>query len=66
MSVHNESKVELITHPQLNDYLGKGDKSLLEKLAKKLKGEISFKSNDELHLNGFEFYSMADGQKIEW
>lgn len=66
MSIHNESKVELITHPQLNDYLGKGDKSLLEKLAKKLKGEISFKSNDELHLNGFEFYSTADGQKIEW
>ncbi|QVL55343.1 MAG: ribonuclease E/G [Simkaniaceae bacterium] len=66
MSIHNESKVELITHPQLNDYLGKGDKSLLEKLAKNLKGEISFKSNDELHLNGFEFYSMADGQKIEW
>ena len=66
MSVHNENKVELITHPQLNDYLRKGDRSLLEKLAKKLKGEISFKSNDELHLNGFEFYSMADGQKIEW
>jgi ribonuclease G len=66
MSINNESQIELITHPQLNDYLRKGDKSLLEKLAKKMKGEISFKSNDELHLTGFEFYSMADGQKIEW
>ncbi|MCB1107418.1 MAG: ribonuclease E/G [Chlamydiia bacterium] len=66
MSLHNESKVELTTHPQVDEYLGKGDKSHFEKIARSLKGEITFKSNDELHLNGFEFYSLADGQKIEW
>lgn len=66
MGLHKENQLELITHPQMDDFLTKGDKSFFEKLAKKFKGAISYKTNDELHLNGFEFYSLADGQKIEW
>jgi ribonuclease G len=66
ISHHKKTHLDLITHPQMDDYLNKGDKALFEKLAKKLKGEVNFKRNDELHLNGFEFYSKEDGQKIEW
>ncbi|MCB1110007.1 MAG: ribonuclease E/G, partial [Chlamydiia bacterium] len=66
MALNNEINIELVTHPQMHDYLSKRDKENYERIAKKLKGEIAFKSNDELHLNGFEFYSLADGQKIEW
>ncbi|MGE0197993.1 MAG: ribonuclease E/G [Simkaniaceae bacterium] len=66
MALNNEINIELVIHPQMHDYLSKRDKENYERIAKKLKGEIAFKSNDELHLNGFEFYSLADGQKIEW
>lgn len=66
MTMHKQQQVELVIHPQMYDFLSKGDLNLIERLVKKCKGEISFKRNDELHLNGFEFYSLADGQKIEW
>ncbi len=66
MSLHKENQVELVTHPQMDDFLSKGDKNLYERIAKKWKGAIAFKQNDELHLNGFEFYSLDNGQKIEW
>ncbi|NGX51419.1 MAG: Ribonuclease G [Chlamydiae bacterium] len=65
ISINQESKLELVIHPEMDAYLSKRDKSVYERLAKKLKGEIEFKKNDELHLNGFEFYSLADGQKLE-
>ena len=65
MALHKEHQVELVTHPQMDDFLSKGDKNLFGRIARKWKGEIAFKRNDELHLNGFEFYSLADGQKIE-
>ncbi|WP_194848137.1 Rne/Rng family ribonuclease [Candidatus Neptunochlamydia vexilliferae] len=65
ISVENKQQLELVIHPQMNEFLGKGDRSALIKLAKKWKGELSFKTNDELHLAGFEFYSLDDGQKIE-
>ena len=66
MSSEEENKIELVVHPQMDEYLSKKDKNLFDKLAKKSKGLIGFKTNDELHLNGFEFYSIANGQKIEW
>ena len=65
LSVLQETKLELVVHPQMDDYLSKKDKSIYETLVKKLKGQLAFRKNDELHLNGFEFYSLADGQKIE-
>ena len=65
MSLHQESKLELVIHPQMNDYLSKRDKDVFGSIAKKTKGQIEFRTNDELHLNGFEFYSLDNGQKIE-
>lgn len=65
MSLQKETDLEVVTHPQLSEYLKRGDKTLFENLARKWKGNITFKSNDELHLNGFEFYSLSDGKKIE-
>ncbi|MDJ0651455.1 MAG: Rne/Rng family ribonuclease [Simkaniaceae bacterium] len=66
MNMHKKQQVELVVHPQLYDFLSKGDVKILLKLAKKWKGEISFKKNDELHLNRFEFYSLPDRKKIEY
>lgn len=66
MMMQKETQIEIALHPQMYDFLNKGDLNFFAKLAKTLKGEIVFKKNDELHLNSFEFYSLADGQKIEW
>ena len=66
ITVDNHEQLEVVVHPQMNDYLTRGDKGLLERLAKNWKGEVTFKQNDELHLNSFEFYSPSNGKKIEW
>jgi Ribonuclease G/E len=66
ITVHDHPEIEVVVHPQMDDYLSKGDKKLLEQLAKNWKGEVVFKQNDALHLNSFEFYSLNDRQKIEW
>jgi|JI10StandDraft_1071094.scaffolds.fasta_scaffold03989_17 ribonuclease G len=66
ITLHNHPEIEVVVHPQMDDYLSKGDKKLLEQLAKNWKGKVVFKQNDELHLNSFEFYSLDDRQKIEW
>ena len=65
ISLHEKSKVELVTHPQMNDALSKKDKDLFGSIVQKGKGKIRFATNDELHINNFEFYSLDDGQKIE-
>ena len=64
ITMHKQYQLELTIHPQMYDFLSKGDLNLFIKLAKK--GKIVFKQNDELHLNDFEFYSLLNGQKIEW
>lgn len=62
---HKESQLRLVIHPELNDYLSGRDKKFFESMTKKGKGEIVFESNDELHLNAYEFYSLADGNQLE-
>ncbi len=58
-------KIKIISHPHLDDYLSHGDKEHLSSIALELGSTLSFSSNDNLHLNQFEFYSLEDGQKIE-
>jgi ribonuclease G len=57
--------LEMISHPDLDHYLGHQDKDHLRKLAQKLNAELSFNVNDNLHLNEFQFYSTINGKKIE-
>lgn len=65
LKLEKDLKLQVTTHPTLEDYLSKSDKRHLTALAKKWKGHVEFKSNDELHLNAYEFYSLEDGQKLE-
>lgn len=65
MIQHQKNQLKLVVHPELNEYLTKSDKKFFESIAKKEKGEILFELDDELHLNGFEFYSLTDGNKLE-
>lgn len=62
---HKEKSLKLVTHPELDAILTHSDKKLFESLAKKERGRIEFDSNDELHLNSFEFYSLENGTKLE-
>ncbi len=65
MRVDKQDHLKLTTHPLFDEYLRQGDKVTLVNLVKKWKGKIEFDTNDELHLNGYEFYSLTDGKKIE-
>ena len=57
--------IEMISHPELDGYLGGQSKEGLRKLAHKLNAELRFTSNDTLHINEFQFYSTINGKKLE-
>jgi ribonuclease G len=62
---YHHTDLKLVTHPEMDHFLHHHDKALFESMTRKEKGTLEFESNDELHLNSFEFYSLADGQKLE-
>jgi ribonuclease G len=57
--------LEMVSHPDLDQYLGQQDKDLLRKLAQKLNAELRFDVDDNLHLNEFQFYSTINGKNLE-
>jgi ribonuclease G len=57
--------LEMVSHPELDHYLGHQDKDHLRKLAQKLNAELRFDIDDNLHLNEFQFYSTTNGKKLE-
>lgn len=57
--------LKLVTHPELETYLNQHDKKNLVKLAESWHAQVSFESNDNLHLNEFQFYSTINGKKLE-
>ena len=57
--------LELISHPNLDHFLSHNDKEYFRKLVSKWHAEIKFSSDDELHLNEYQFYSTINGKKLE-
>ncbi len=57
--------LELASHPDLDRYLNHRDKDFLQKMAQASNVALRFRSNDNLHLNDFEFYSTTNGKKID-
>lgn len=57
--------LELLIHPEMDQYLCHGDKDLFRKFAEKNNAEIRFSRSDSLHLNDFHFYSTTNGKRIE-
>lgn len=57
--------VELVSHPDLDHYLNHHDKDAFKKCAEKSNATLKFRSNDNMHLNDYEFYSTVSGKKIE-
>jgi len=59
------ANLEIISHPDLDHYLNHRDKDFLQKIASTSNVTLKFRSNDNLHLNDFEFHSAATGKKID-
>ena len=65
MQQQQQFGLELVAHPELHQYLNQNDKDYLLKLAGKHNANLRFDSNDNLHLNEFQFYSTINGKKID-
>ena len=57
--------IEIVSHPDLDHYLGHQDKDFLKKIAEKNHATLKFQANENLHLNDYEFFSSVSGKKIE-
>jgi len=62
---NNQFALELISHPDLDQYLNRSDKDFFLKIAEKNNADLKFSIKDTLHLNEFEFYSTINGKKLE-
>ncbi len=58
--------IEIVSHPDLDHYLGHQDKDFFKKIAEKANASVKFTARDSLHLNDFEFYSTLNGKKIDY
>ncbi len=57
--------LELVSHPDLDHFLSHYDKELFRKLAEKNQAQLRFNSNDNLHLNEYQFFSTTNGKKLD-
>lgn len=57
--------LQIKVHPRLNQFLEGEDKEYLFEIAQKSNAHIEFKTDDQLHLNDFEFFSTTNNEKIE-
>jgi ribonuclease G len=58
-------QLQMVYHPHLNEYLHHHDKEHFVDLAMKWNTHLTFETNDKLHLNDFEFYSVPDYALLE-
>lgn len=57
--------IELRVHPELDHYLNIIDKAAWVKMANTYNARLEFRTDDELHINDYQFYSLSTKQKIE-
>lgn len=57
--------LRLVTHPEVDHFLSENDKDYFSKLVTENNGQISFGTDDRLHLNDWRFYSTATNKLIE-
>jgi ribonuclease G len=62
---HQQFALRLITHPDMDHYLGVHDKRFLKNMAEELNAHLEFSVEDRLHLNEFQFISTINNKKIE-
>lgn len=57
--------LKLVTHPHVDCYLGAADKSYFTQLASESNANLVFETNDNLHLNQWQFASSINDAPIE-
>jgi ribonuclease G len=62
---HEQFSLKLIVHPELERYLNIIDKPYLNKLVADLNAHLFIETDDQLHLNEFNFYSTVTHKRIE-
>ena len=65
ISYHQQFGVKLVVHPEVHRYLNIIDKRYLLKLAESLNAHLEIETNDNMHLNDFQFFSSITKQRIE-
>lgn len=65
INCQEQFSIKLISHPQMDQYLSAVDKQFLIKFAKDSQVTLQFESNENLHINEWHFYSMANHKRIE-
>ncbi len=65
ISVHEQYALEIALHPELERYLNVTDKDYLRKSAEKRNAHLQFRTDANLHLNDFQFYSTLNGKLLE-
>lgn len=62
---HQQYALKLVIHPELNRYLSTIDKKYLMQIAEEKNAHLEFMTNDEIHLNDFQFYSSTNNKKLD-
>lgn len=62
---HGQFALELVIHPELSRYLNVVDKQYLCKVAEEMQAHLSFKTEDNIHINTFYFASTITNKKID-
>jgi ribonuclease G len=57
--------LRLVTHPELDHHLNVIDKQHLKKIADELNAHLVFVTDDNLHINDYQFYSTINNKRIE-
>ncbi|MBA2369109.1 MAG: ribonuclease E/G [Candidatus Protochlamydia sp.] len=65
IACHEQFALKLIIHPELDRYLNVIDKQYLSKLATEMSAQLTFESDDRLHLNEYQFFSAVTNKRIE-
>lgn len=63
--IHQNYKLKIVIHPLLHHYLLEGDYDLIEAKAKELKATLEWDTSDEIHVNDYQIYSVANQTIIE-
>jgi len=57
--------LEIVSHPEFDKHLNKGDKNHFIKLFEKNNAKITFKTNELLHISEYEIYNSTNGTLLE-
>lgn len=65
ISYHQQFALKLAVNPHLYDHMQVIDREFLEKMAEKMNARLVIETDDNLHLNSFQFYCSTNNQPIE-